>query len=94
MNEINETADKLIRHYKSLLTYSEINIEDNNVKLGRAARKLAIDECTKTMNYIQQLLSKFSNVNGGNDNIPCQVLLNKEHRFWNSVKQILEDENS
>ena len=58
--DLNKQALDLIRHYKSLLTYSDVNIEDNNVKLYRTARKLAIDFCKGKIDFLNKTIGHLS----------------------------------
>lgn len=87
--DLNKQALDLIRHYKSLLTYSDINIEDNHVKLYRTARKLSIDFCKNKIEFLNKTIGHLSDA-GAENTIAYFGTMQKNYL---QILQILQENN-
>lgn len=83
----------MVRHYKSLLTYSDVNVEDNFVKINRTAKKLSVDYVKRQIEFLNSLICKIGEGNKFEDLTLTIALLSTSKTEFKKILQILETEN-
>jgi hypothetical protein len=91
--DLNIKANELLRHYKSLLTYSEVNVEDNFLKINRTAKKLATDYVKRQIELLNALICKIGEGNKLDDLTLTISVLSTSKTEFKKILQILETEN-
>mgnify|MGYP006331933869 CR=1 FL=1 len=91
--DLNTKASEMVRHYKSLLTYSDVNVEDNFVKINRTAKKLAVDYVKRQIEFLNTLICKIGEGNKFEDLTLTIALLSTSKTEFKKILQILETEN-